>query len=121
MPAETPTAGAGTQKFFDKLEKIDPVRNMGRVEQLIGLVMEATGPATSVGEICEIFSANGKSSIMAEVVGFRNQRMLLMPLGELQGIGPGSLLLPTGKDFMVPTGMSLKGRVLDGLGRPIDG
>jgi len=112
---------ADTQKFFDKLEKIDSVRNMGRVEQLIGLVMEATGPATSVGEICEIFAANGKSSIMAEVVGFRNQRMLLMPLGELQGIGPGSLLLPTGKDFMVPTGMSLKGRVLDGLGRPIDG
>jgi len=117
MPTE---AVLEAQKFFDKLDKIDPVRNMGRVEQLIGLVMEATGPATSVGEICEVFSSNGKTSIMAEVVGFRNQRMLLMPLGELQGIGPGSLLVPTGKDFMVPTGMSLKGRVLDGLGRPID-
>jgi flagellum-specific ATP synthase len=108
------------QKFFDKLEQIEPVRMMGRVEQLIGLVMEATGPSTSVGEICRVFSANGKASIQAEVVGFKNQRMLLMPLGELQGIGPGSLIVPTGKDFEVPVGMSLKGRVLDGLGRPLD-
>jgi flagellum-specific ATP synthase len=120
MPIEAEEATADTRKFFEKLEKIETVRNMGRVEQLIGLVMEATGPATSVGEICQVFSSNGKTSIMAEVVGFKNRRMLLMPLGELQGIGPGSLILPTGKDFMVPTGMSLKGRVLDGLGRPID-
>src|SRR5580692_7951760 len=102
MPTEASYA-PDVQKFFEKLGKMDPVRNMGRVEQLIGLVLEATGPATSVGEICQVFSANGKTSIMAEVVGFKNRRMLLMPLGELQGIGPGSLILPTGKDFMVPT------------------
>ncbi len=123
MPTEaapSPTVGSDVQKFFDKLETIDPIRVMGRVEQLIGLVMEVTGPSASVGEICRVFSSNGKFSIQAEVVGFRNQRMLLMPLGELQGIGPGSKVVVTGKDFEVPVGMGLKGRILDGLGRPLD-
>ncbi|MES2201116.1 MAG: EscN/YscN/HrcN family type III secretion system ATPase, partial [candidate division FCPU426 bacterium] len=123
MPTEaapSPTVGSDVQKFFDKLETIDPIRVMGRVEQLIGLVMEVTGPSASVGEICRVFSSNGRFSIQAEVVGFRNQRMLLMPLGELQGIGPGSKVVVTGKDFEVPVGMGLKGRILDGLGRPLD-
>jgi flagellum-specific ATP synthase len=115
-----PTELQDTKKFFEKLDHMESIRMMGRVDQLIGLVLEATGPACSVGEICKVYSSNGKSSIQAEVVGFRNQRMLLMPLGELQGIGPGSRIVPTGKDFEVPVGMNLKGRVLDGLGRPLD-
>jgi flagellum-specific ATP synthase len=109
------------QKFFDKINQVDPIRMVGRVDQLIGLVIEAIGPASSVGEICHIYSSKGHSFIQAEVVGFRNQKILLMPLGELQGIGPGSTLVATGKDFQVPVGDSLIGRVVDGLARPIDG
>jgi flagellum-specific ATP synthase len=120
MKLESLPHGSEAQKFFDKLEQLEPARLLGRIEQLIGLVLEATGPATSVGEICWVYSSNGKHRIQAEVVGFRQDRMLLMPLGELQGIGPGSLLVPTGRDFQVPVGRALMGRVLDGLGRPLD-
>ncbi len=121
MKLELLPHGGEAQKFFDKLDRVEPQRILGRIEQLIGLVLEATGPATSVGEICWVYSSNGRHRIQAEVVGFRQDRMLLMPLGELQGIGPGSLLVPTGRDFMVPVGRALMGRVLDGLGRPLDG
>jgi flagellum-specific ATP synthase len=109
------------EKFFERLDRSDPIRLMGRVEQVIGLIIEAIGPATSVGEICHIYTAKGDQFIQAEVVGFRNQKILLMPLGEIQGIGPGSTLVATGKDFQVPVGPRLKGRVLDGLARPLDG
>jgi flagellum-specific ATP synthase len=120
MKLESLPHGSEAQKFFDKLDRVEPARMLGRIEQLIGLVMEATGPSTSVGEICWVYSSNGRQRIQAEVVGFRHDRMLLMPLGELQGIGPGSLLVPTGRDFQVPVGRALMGRVLDGLGRPLD-
>ena len=120
MKLEALPHAAEAQKFFENLEASEPIRQLGRIEQLIGLVMEASGPATSIGETCWVYSSNGVTRIQAEVVGFRNERMLLMPLGELQGIGPGSLLVPTGKDFEVPVGRRLMGRVLDGLGRPLD-
>src|SRR5665213_3181307 len=112
--------GSEAQRFFDKLQKTESVRSLGRVEQLIGLVMEATGPSSSVGEVCWVYGSNGKNRIQAEVVGFRNERTLLMPLGDVRGSGPGSLMVPTGRDFQVPVGRRLMGRVLDGLGRPID-
>src|SRR5262245_45728737 len=86
MKLESLPHGEEAQKFFEKLDTAQPLRLLGRVEQLIGLVLEATGPATSVGEICWVYSSSGKTRIQAEVVGFRNDRMLLMPLGELQGI-----------------------------------
>jgi flagellum-specific ATP synthase len=120
MKLESLPHGGEAQKFFEKLEGVDPVRSLGRVEQLIGLVVEATGPACSVGEICWVYGSNGRHRIQAEVVGFRNDRILLMPLGELQGIGAGSLMVPTGRDFQVPVGIRLMGRVLDGLARPLD-
>ncbi len=118
MKAEAAALG---QKFFDKLDNLDPVRKMGRVEQVIGLVLQASGPEASIGEICWIYPSQGKERVLAEVVGFRDGRMLLMPLGELLGVGPGCAVVPTGRDFQVPVGNQLKGRVLDGLGRPMDG
>jgi flagellum-specific ATP synthase len=110
-----------SSKYLKAVRNADPIRLLGRVEQIIGLIIEATGPATSIGEICQIHSAKTKDYIQAEVVGFKNQRILLMPLGDLQGVGPGSELVATGTDFQVPVGMNLKGRVLDGLANPIDG
>jgi flagellum-specific ATP synthase len=92
----------------------------GRVVQLIGLVIESEGPAAAIGEVCRIQSAGQENSTLAEVVGFRNHHLLLMPLGEIHGLHPGSEVIATGSPLRVGVGASLLGRVIDGLGRPID-
>jgi flagellum-specific ATP synthase len=92
----------------------------GRVAQVIGLVIESEGPVASVGELCRIESARHDGTTLAEVVGFRNHHLLLMPLGELRGIHPGSEVIASGAPLRMPVGSAVKGRVLDGLGRPID-
>ncbi len=96
------------------------IRNHGRVVQLIGLVVESEGPLAAVGEICRIESARHDGSTLAEVVGFRNNHVLLMPLGEMHGIHPGSEVVALGSTLRVPVGPSLLGRVIDGLGVPLD-
>ncbi len=92
----------------------------GRVVQLIGLVVESEGPLAALGEVCRIQSARDEGETLAEVVGFRNHHLLLMPLGELHGIHPGSEVIATGAPMRVAVGSALKGRVIDGLGNPID-
>src|SRR5271155_2966429 len=84
------------------------VESRGRVVQLIGLVIESEGPLAAVGEICRIESARHDGSTLAEVVGFRNNHVLLMPLGEIQGIHPGSEVIALGTSLRVPVGESLK-------------
>ncbi len=106
--------------------RADLHRRRGRVTELIGLIVEATGLEAEVGEVCEIsLSRNARTGerppLPAEVVGFRAGRTLLMPLGEIQGIAPGDAVTATGRQLSVPIGDALLGRVLDGLGRPIDG
>jgi len=93
----------------------------GRVVQLIGLVIESEGPVAALGEVCRIESARHDAVTLAEVVGFRNHHLLLMPLGEIHGIHPGSEVIATGQPLRVGVGSALKGRVIDGLGNPIDG
>jgi flagellum-specific ATP synthase len=102
------------------VQETEVVRNHGRVVQLIGLVIESEGPLASVGEICRIESAGHDGSTLAEVVGFRNHHVLLMPLGELHGIHPGSEVIALGSTLRVPVGDELLGRVIDGLGQPLD-
>ncbi len=98
------------------------IRVLGKVRRLVGFIVEVEGLKLSIGEICEIFlNSDGSSCIRAEVVGFREDSMLLMPLGELENIGPGCLVRPVGKKMEVPVGKGLLGRILDGLGNPIDG
>ncbi len=92
---------------------------IGRVVQIVGLGIEADGPDASVGDVLLIESP-GREPLAAEVVGFRAGRILLMPLGEMTGIAPGSLVVSTGAPFRVPVGHRLLGRVLNGLGEPID-
>jgi flagellum-specific ATP synthase len=105
-----------------RLESVDLTRVNGRVEQVVGLVIESTGPSTSVGEACWITPADGQGQpILAEVVGFRQHRVLLMPLGEMRGLGPGSEVARTGQPFKIPVGESLLGRVIDAMGKPLDG
>jgi flagellum-specific ATP synthase len=96
------------------------VRNHGRVIQLIGLVIESEGPLAAVGEICRIESARHDAFTLAEVVGFRDHHVLLMPLGDIHGIHPGSEVVALGTSLQVPVGEALKGRVIDGLGNPLD-
>ncbi len=112
-----PTLG----RFADALGSTDLARRHGRVRDLIGLVVEASGLEAEVGEVCLVQSSRAREAVPAEVVGFRAGRTLLMPLGELGGVGPGTRVTATGEPFRVQTGPHLLGRVLDGLGRPIDG
>ncbi len=104
-----------------RVKNARPAETRGRVVQLIGLVVESEGPLASVGEVCRIESARHDSSTLAEVVGFRNHNLLLMPLGEIQGVHPGSEVIATGAPLRLAVSDDLKGRVIDGLGHPIDG
>jgi FliI/YscN family ATPase len=93
----------------------------GRVTRVVGLVIEAAGLDTGVGELCRISSLSDDHSVLAEVVGFHERGVLLMPLGELSGLHPGSMVQPLGRSFGVDVGPGMLGRVLNGLGHPIDG
>ena len=103
------------------LAEIEPIEIAGRVAQAVGLVVEGYAPMTTVGELCHITREDGGGPIPAEVVGFRGDRVLLMPLGEMQGIGPGSRIIMTGQVANLPVGPALLGRILDGRGDPLDG
>lgn len=97
----------------------------GTVAQVVGLVVESNGPAVPVGSLCRIEltsgAGDGESAIPAEVVGFRDRRALLMPLGDIQGVSPGSRVIADSGRAAVSVGDGLLGRVIDGLGNPIDG
>jgi flagellum-specific ATP synthase len=103
------------------LDRADLHRRHGRVRDLIGLVVEATGLQAQVGELCHVETGRARKPVPAEVVGFREGATLLMPLGPLGGIGPGATVTATGRELRVDVGEGLLGRVLDGLGRPMDG
>jgi flagellum-specific ATP synthase len=97
-----------------------PCESRGRVVQLVGLVIESEGPMAAVGEVCRIESNRHDRTTLAEVVGFRDHHLLLMPLDEIHGIHPGSEVVSLGHPLEVHVGAKLTGRVIDGLGRPLD-
>ncbi len=105
---------------FAALQAADLHRRRGKVVNLIGLVIEASGLRAEVGELCTIDAGRTRPPIPAEVVGFRDGRTLLMPLGEMHGVGPENRVDATGHPFRLRVGDDLLGRVLDSLGRPID-
>jgi flagellum-specific ATP synthase len=102
-----------------QLAELNPVQVSGRVTDVIGLVVEATGPGAPVGSLCRIGDTG--RGIPAEVVGFRTDRVLLMPLGDLAGVAPGSRVVLARERPMVAVGDALLGRIVDGLGWPLDG
>jgi len=108
-------------KYVEHLQQLDPVRVNGKVTQVIGLTVESEGPDASVGDVCHIYPFKSNVPLKAEVVGFRDNRVLLMPLGELHSIGPGCDVVSTGKPLTVQVGRELLGKVLNGLGEPLDG
>ena len=103
-----------------RVEKEKLFRYTGQVTGLTGLVIEGDGPPVSVGDLCRIENPQTKTSITCETVGFRDQRILLMPLGELQGIAPGNRIFSLRRPANIPAGEALLGRVIDGLGDPLD-
>lgn len=122
MPLTQTTSRPGHRlaQAFQRARETRVLENRGRVVQLIGLVIESEGPLCAVGEVCRIESARHDGSTLAEVVGFRNHHVLLMPLGEVRGIHPGSEVIALGSPLKVPVGNGLMGRVIDSLGQPLD-
>lgn len=107
------------KEFRSRLASARILSVYGRVTQVVGLVVEANGPNARVGDLCHIEQPDG-GSLPTEVVGFRGDRVLLMPLGDLSGVRAGCLVRASGRALRVPVGYRLLGRVLDGLGSPMD-
>lgn len=107
--------------YLEVIDYVDPMPAYGRVTQVIGLVLEGHANISAIGEICEIASMDAETHLLAEVVGFRENKVLLMPLGEWTGVGPGSSIVSKGVQASARVGKGLLGRVIDAVGNPIDG
>jgi flagellar protein export ATPase FliI len=107
-------------RFRSALSQLNPLSISGRVVQVIGLTVEAMGMNCQIGEVCEI-QTSSNIPLLAEVIGFRNNHTLLMPMGNMEGIQPDSMVRTVSQAFKAPIGNALIGRVLNGLGEPIDG
>lgn len=107
-------------RFRNALSQLNPLAISGRVVQVIGLTVEVMGLNCQIGEICEIQTGR-HTPLIAEVIGFRNNHTLLMPLGNMDGLQPDSMVRSVSRALKAPVGEALIGRVLNGLGEPIDG
>ena len=109
------------QSLVNGIKELTTVRVSGKVNKIVGLVVEGHCPQSSVGTLCELVPLDGGQVVPAEVVGFRDSRALLMPLGELRGLGPGSLIRLCQAKATVKVGPGLLGRVIDAMEKPLDG
>ena len=115
------TLNVDIQHLTGLIDKVEPYQGIGLVEQVIGLVIESQGPKAKMNDLCIIQTGDPFiPSVPAEVVGFKEGKLLLMPLGEMGNLSPGAKVYNTGQSFQVNVGPELVGRVLDGLGNPID-
>ncbi|RMF54746.1 MAG: flagellar protein export ATPase FliI [Calditrichaeota bacterium] len=102
------------------VEQIIPIRVFGKVLQVVGLLIESMGPPVAVGDICKVYPREGATPYLAEVVGFRENRVLSMALGDMQGIAPKSEIVASGEPFSILVSEEMLGRIFDGLGAPYD-
>jgi type III secretion system H+-transporting two-sector ATPase len=109
------------QPYISAVDWISSVEVRGRVTELIGLLIRAAVPGARVGELCLIHSPHRAKVLRAEVVGFRGSEVILMPLGDVSDVAMGAEVVPTGTSLTIRVGEDLLGRVLDGLGEPLDG
>jgi len=107
-------------KYSNIIQQTCTMREIGKVTEIIGLVIESDGPQSSIGDLCYIYRNYNEPPVWAEVVGFRQSKILLMPLGSMEGLQPGAIVVNTGGAMKIKVGEQLLGRVLDGLGRPLD-
>jgi flagellum-specific ATP synthase len=119
-PRFSPALGSATE-MLAALRDVPRLASYGRVTRVVGLVIEAAGLDVGLGELCRVTALSGERSVLAEVVGFHQTGVMLMPLGEMDGLHPGSSVHPLGRSFGVDVGPGLLGRILNGLGHPIDG
>ncbi len=108
-------------KYASVLQRTDPIKTVGVVERVQGLLIESRGPQAVVGELCQILIPRGRGMAWAEVVALKDRHVQLMPYDEVEGIETGCRVVGTGECLSVPVSERLLGRVLDGMGRPIDG
>lgn len=108
------------EKYLEIVNNTRTIKEVGKITEIIGLTIESDGPKSSIGDLCYIYNDYSDKPIMAEVVGFKKDKILLMPLGAPDGIRPGALVINSGGAMKIGVGDQLIGRVLDGLGRPID-
>lgn len=107
------------EKYETALKRVDPIKYLGVVDRVTGLLVESRGPQAVIGEVCQILT--GRREIWAEVVGLRESRVQLMPYDDMEGIEVGCIVVASGLPLSVPVSQALLGRVLDSMGRPMDG
>ena len=110
-----------TEALEDTIERTELLEVCGFVLEVTGTLIRAVVPGVKIGELCTLRNPGEKGSLMAEVVGFEDRRVLLTPMGEMLGISNSTQVLPTGHSHRVPVGAEILGRVLNGLGHPFDG
>ncbi|WP_412056340.1 flagellar protein export ATPase FliI [Bacillus haynesii] len=110
------------KQLLECIETADSFKRYGKVKQAVGLMIESKGPECSIGDVCKIYTkGDGPKAIKAEVVGFKDQNILLMPYLEAANIAPGSIVEATGESLRVKVGSGLAGQVVDAFGNPLDG
>jgi len=109
------------EMYRQAVAQTEPILRGGKVDKVIGMVIESTGPDVDIGTVCRIHNTKRNGWINAEVVGFKGNRLLLMPFEELEGVSRGSVVESTGDALKIAVGPELVGRVVDGFGIPIDG
>jgi flagellar protein export ATPase FliI len=114
------TKALALTRYFDEIERANPVQVRGRVTDVVGLMVRAVLPQAFMGELCLIYNPRARVPVKAEVVGFQSGQVLLMPIGDMADIGPQSEVAGTGDCLRVGVGDSLLGRVLNGIGEPMD-
>ena len=114
-----------TTEFVEKcksvIENADLIKVNGKVTDVTGLVIVSTGPNVALDEVCKVVDNKGNEVCKSEVVGFKNGKVLSIALGEVHKISPACEIISTGQSFSIPVGNGLLGRVIDGMGNPIDG
>ncbi len=108
-------------KYHECLDSTCMIQSIGRVTNVVGLVIESHGPVSCLGTVCDLHTTDRRKTITAEVSGFKDNKVLLMPLEDIHGIAPGCKVVARQPSAMLPVGPALLGRVIDGLGNPIDG
>ena len=109
------------QKLIQQVREAETISYTGKIENIVGMSIEASGGRAAVGDICQIYNGGSGGQVMAEVVGFKDDHILLMPYSDMSGISAGNFVRNTGRRLSLMMGPFLKGRVINALGQPIDG
>lgn len=109
------------KQMIQQLQNTETFSLTGKIENIVGMSIEASGGRAAVGDICRIYNGVSGRQFTAEVVGFKNDRILLMPYSDMSGISAGNLMRNTGRQLSIPVGTFLRGRIINALGQPMDG